>query len=165
MFTCAASPRPVCSLSEISPKVIYSHREKPGLQRGWGMRGEEAHRVGRENDPAAPWPPGGKQVFSELSISVSSQCSLVKEDTPEAEPGSVCPHTPPPDPCYSISVRTLALVLLVKLFLCSLQVWRPFHSAPEPRETTKQQVLLRIVIKSILQIRKLRLICPRSHSS
>ena len=80
------------------------------IQWGWGLPGEEVHGGGAENDPAPPraaalasWREGGllrAEHLSLLPLLRPDACSLVKDEIPQAEPGSVqgnvCPRTPPP---------------------------------------------------------------------
>lgn len=89
VLTCPASHGPVCSLSKIFLELSISIGRSQVYSGGWGvgeLPGEVVCRVGREKDPAATWPPAGKQVLSEPRLSVSYQCSLGKEVMPEAEP-------------------------------------------------------------------------------
>lgn len=95
-LTCAPSgPAALCPGLGLEPSVLTGDSRTPVAWeaarggRPWGWQERSSTSQG-----SCPCPPGGKQVCSELVISVSSWCSgqtsaLVKDETPGAEPGSV----------------------------------------------------------------------------
>lgn len=128
-----------------------------------------------EDDPALPRaaaPASGREGnllraehLSLLPLLRPDTCSLEKEETPEAEAGSVqgnvYPHLAPSSQVLRLfcgqappGLAPLSAGKLVPIFSPSLET---LHSPPEPRKKTKQQVLLGTVIKPVLQIRKLKL--------
>ena len=96
----AAFPRPVCNLSYVLPEVMYFHRENPGLRWGWGLPRKEVHRVGGENDPAAP-----RATASGLLEESSSAQSRALQSPPSAP----ARHLLPGDRGHSSSGAKLCL--------------------------------------------------------
>lgn len=134
------------------------------------MEGEDDPALPRAATPAS-WREGDllrAEHLSLLSLLRPGTCSLEKDETPEAEAGSVqanvYPHLAPSSQVLSLFcgqapptgsiLAPLSAGKLVPVFSPSLET---LHSPPEPRKTTKQQVLLGTVIKPVLQIRKLKL--------
>ena len=131
------------------------------------MEGEDDPALPRAAAPAS-WRKGNllrAEHLSLLPLLRPDTCSLEKEETPEAEAGSVqgnvYPHLAPSSQVLRLfcgqappGLAPLSAGKLVPIFSPSLKT---LHSPPEPRKTTKQQVLLGTVIKPVLQIRKLKL--------
>lgn len=134
-----------------------------------------------ENNPASPRPaapglPKGRPAehLSFLSVLRPDTCSGAKDETPDAEPGSVrgnvCPrNTTPrsqvPRPFSGQALAAFRVKTLAPFCWWNCSYFSPsletLPLSPEPRETTKEHVLLCIVI---LQIRKLK-IMPRGRQN
>lgn len=187
MLTCATCLTPGCSLSWTLPYLWSDNRENPGLRggaggcqgegtRGWRVR-TSWHLPG-QLPLASPREAGllRAEHLSFLSVLRPDTCSGAKDETPEAEPGSVrgnvCPRntTPRSQDSRPVSGQALAAFRVKTLapfcwwncsyFYRSLETLPLF---PEPRDTTKEHVLLCIFI---LQIRKLKIMpCGRQNES
>lgn len=128
------------------PEVIGAHRENSvglGAARGGGAWLGRVRMI-QPFPEQPPRPPGGKEICSELSTSVSSHCS---GQTPApwrkrrlqrqagSVHGNVCPHLAPSSQVQRLFCvqapptvsggAPLPLSLLANLFPFSPQVWRP----------------------------------------
>lgn len=127
---------------------------------GWGLRTIQ-HLSGRR--PLASQREAG--VFTAKQLSLVSvlwpdTCSLLNDETPEAEPGNdrgnACPRAPVPGAKSRgpFLARPLSPDSAGERVPVPTQLWRPFPSPPDPRETTCSPVHC---YDPILQIRKLKI--------